>query len=132
MATTTPMIAVVENDRATRIALGRLLRALGFEVASFESGEAFFAGTADWPDCLLLDVALDGMSGLQVQRYLQLADAGVPIIFVSGQDDPRTVQCARKQGCSAFLIKPVSAHLLAAAIGLALQQGRRSAGGADD
>ncbi len=119
-------IALVENDRATSIALGRLLAALGYKVQAFSSGEAYLAAPSSaLADCMLLDVDLDGMSGLELQRRMERQRDPVPIIFMTGRDDANIELCAREQGCVDFLYKPFDGRTLANAIESALGHAAR-------
>jgi FixJ family two-component response regulator len=116
-----PVVALVENDLPTNRAFARLLRAHGFTVEAFVSAELLLARTSlAVVDCLLLDVDLDGMSGLDLQQYLVEKGVGVPVIFVTGRDDPAARLRAQQLGCSSFLCKPVPADVLVDAIGAAM------------
>ncbi|HEY5798633.1 MAG TPA: response regulator [Burkholderiaceae bacterium] len=118
---TVPNIAMVENDRATSTALRRLLLAQGYAVEVFHSAESYLTRTSCVPvDCLLLDVDLDGMSGLELQRRISRPEALVPVVFMTGRHDTNVELCAREQGCAAFLYKPFEGRLLADAIDGAL------------
>lgn len=111
------VIALVENDLPTNRAFARLLRAHGFTVETFVSAELLLASaTLDAADCLLLDIDLDGMSGLDLQQYLAREAITVPVIFITGRDEPGVRARARQQGCHAFLHKPVTSQMLVAAI----------------
>lgn len=116
-----PTIALVESDRASNIAYQGLLRAHGFAVEVFYSAEAYLARPR-WAqvDCLVLDVDLDGMSGLELQRHTRNRPPDVPIVFMTGRGHPAIEQCAKEQGCSGFLHKPIDGPALAAAIQTAL------------
>ena len=121
MPTPSPLIALVENDLPTNRAFARLLRAHGFRVETFVSAELLLARPDKAVlDCMLLDIDLDGMSGLDLQQQLQRQGDPTPIIFVTGRDDPDACAKAHQYGCSAFLYKPVKAHLLVAAIATAI------------
>lgn len=114
-------IALVENDLPTNRAFARLLRAHGFTVESYVSAEALL--TRNEPSalaCLLLDIDLDGMSGLDLQSHLQLQGDFTPVIFITGRHSPAAHQRAERLGCCAFLHKPVKALDLFDAIGRAL------------
>ncbi|RZA30476.1 MAG: response regulator [Lysobacteraceae bacterium] len=116
-----PTIALVENDATSSTAFQRLLKAHGYAVEAFRSAEAYLARTGPARvDCLLLDVELDGMSGLELQRRTGHGRGAVPIVFMTGGRDPNIEQCAREQGCSGFLYKPFDGLALAAAIEAAL------------
>ena len=115
------LIALVENDLPTNRALARLLRAHGFTVEAFLSAELLLARTPGPAiDCLLLDVDLDGMSGLDLQQRLYERQAPTPIIFITGRDDPAVRARAFELGCASFLCKPVEGHVLVDAIHTAL------------
>ncbi len=111
------VIALVENDLPTNRAFARLLRAHGFTVEAFASAELLLAsGSLDGADCLLLDIDLDGMSGLDLQQYLARQSITVPVIFITGRDDLGIRTRAQQQGCHAFLTKPVKSQMLVEAI----------------
>jgi FixJ family two-component response regulator len=103
----TPTVFIIDDDSSVRIAIQGLLKSVGLRSESFASAQEFFSTrAADGPSCLVLDVRLPGLSGLDFQR--QLADAGVriPIIFITGHGDiPMTVK-AMKSGAVEFLTKP--------------------------
>ncbi len=121
MATASPLIALVENDLPVNRALSRLLRAHGYGVQSFVSAELLLARPVHMVfDCLLLDIDLDGMSGLDLQQLLRDRGDRTPIIFLTGSADARVGAVAQQLGCSAFLYKPVTATLLVDAITQAL------------
>ena len=110
-------VAVVDDDESFACALGRLLRAAGLEVQTYFSAEAFLeAPPLPPPDCLVLDIHLGGMSGLDLQRRLREAGNRVPIIFVTAHDAPENRKEAEEAGCAAYFLKPVSRASLVAAI----------------
>ena len=111
------VIALVENDLPTNRALARLLRISGYTVAPFQSAEAFLAHCGEEaPDCLIVDIDLDGMSGLELQSELRLRRCRMPAIVVTGRCDPELPAIALALGCSDFLTKPVRAEALLDAI----------------
>lgn len=121
MRTDSPRIALVENDPPSSRAFQRLLRAHGYAVEAFYSAESYLARTSTARvDCLLLDVNLDGMSGLELQRQLGLSSSPVPIVFMTGRREANVEQHAREQGCAAFLYKPFDGRVMANAIETAL------------
>jgi FixJ family two-component response regulator len=121
MSLSSPLIALVENDLPTNRAFARLLRANGFRVETFVSAELLLARPGQSAlDCMLLDIDLDGMSGLELQSLLKDKGDPTPIIFVTGRDDADACTKAHQGGCSAFLYKPVTAHLLFDAIANAI------------
>src|SRR5580692_3834625 len=119
------MVFVIDDDAGMREAIQGLLKSVGLPSESFETAEEFLRGKRpDGPSCLVLDVSLPGVSGLDFQR--QLADAGVqiPIIFITGHGDiPMTVK-AMKSGAVEFLTKPFDDQDLLKAIHQALERDR--------
>jgi FixJ family two-component response regulator len=121
-------VFLVDDDPAVRKALTRLIRSAGYNVQAFASALEFLnewhAGETG-PGCLVLDVRMPGLSGLDLQRELQWANTSVPIIFITGHGDiPMSVK-AMKQGAVDFLPKPVKDKLLLTAIEQALERGAR-------
>jgi FixJ family two-component response regulator len=110
---TPALVAVIEDDAISRSALGRLLLASGFEPALFNCAESFIASqpTREWL-CLIVDVHLTGMSGIDLQRRLRSEGCEVPIIITTGDRADTIRECAQQAGCTAFLLKPFSADTL--------------------
>ena len=119
------MIFVVDDDTSMRDALQRLLRSVGLQVTTFASAQEFLHHRgADVPGCLVLDVRLPGLSGLDLQHELAAAQMDLPIIFITGYGDiPMTVQ-AMKAGAVEFLTKPFRDQDLLDAIQQALERDR--------
>ena len=121
MSSLTPVVSVVDDDPALLRSLSRLLKEEGWLVETYDSAEAFLARPdPQAPGCLLLDVTLPGLDGLELQR--RLADAGqrLPIVFLTGHGDiPMSVR-AIKAGAADFLTKPVAAEALIAAVRTAM------------
>ena len=102
-----PLVYVVDDDASVREALGSLIRSAGLEVETFASAQEFLARPrADVPSCLVLDVQLPGLSGLDLQHELAKADVQIPIIFLTGHGDIPTSVRAIKAGALEFLTKP--------------------------
>lgn len=100
-------VFVVEDDASLRRALESLLRASGFRVHLFSSATEFLlARAADTPACLLLDLSLPGINGLELQEKLSRANLHIPIIFMTGHGDIRAAVRAMKAGAVEFLTKP--------------------------
>ena len=120
-----PIVYVVDDEPELREALAEILTGAGLQVQAFPSAEAFLAGTLpDAPACLLLDVCLPGLSGLELQRELKRR-TGVPIVFMSGHGDvPMSVQALRA-GAVTFLQKPFDGTALLDAVNEALTRDRR-------
>jgi FixJ family two-component response regulator len=121
-----PIVFVVDDDAAVRDAIKDLLESVGTQVQTFPSGAEFLARTpAEAPSCLILDVRLPGMSGLEFQRELTAAGVEIPIIFITGHGDiPITVQ-AMKAGAVDFLTKPFRDQELLDAIHKAVDRDRQ-------
>jgi FixJ family two-component response regulator len=119
------MVFVIDDDAHIRAAIDGMLKSVGLHSQSFRSGQEFLqCPRPDAPSCLVLDVRLPGVNGLDFQR--QLADAGVhiPIIFITGHGDiPMTVK-AMKSGAVEFLTKPFRDQDLLDAINQALERDR--------
>ena len=120
-----PVVFVVDDDPSVRRAIKRLVGAVGLQVELFASPqELLLAKRPDSPSCLVLDVRLPGMSGLDFQKELAEADISIPIIFVTAHADiPMTVR-AMKTGAVEFLTKPFRDQELLDAIHLALDRDR--------
>jgi FixJ family two-component response regulator len=107
MNRTTPIcVAVVDDDDSLCRSLGRLLRAAQIQAVTYASAEAFLADTKHPHfDCLVLDIQLGGMSGLQLQRRLKVAGDKTPVIFITAQHDAELREDAEAAGCAAFFRK---------------------------
>src|SRR5271154_6472018 len=105
-----PMVAVVDDDPSMCQAIESLLSAYGLQVEHFFSAEEFLSSVYfDRTDCLVLDVRMDGMSGLELQRELAARGRRLPIIFVTAHGSKNQEQIAMRAGAAAFLRKPFSA-----------------------
>jgi FixJ family two-component response regulator len=103
-----PIVFVVDDDASVREALGRLIRSAGMQVEAFASAEAFLErARADTPACLVLDVQLPDLSGLDLQRRMADARNEIPIVFITGHGDIPTTVRAMKAGAVEFLTKPL-------------------------
>ena len=104
-----PLIAVVDDDEAIREALQSLLRSVGVSAEMFGSAEDFwYAGQLQDMACLIVDVRMPRMSGLELQRQLAAAHYLIPLIFITAHGDPATRARALRAGAVAFLDKPFS------------------------
>src|SRR5208283_970107 len=116
-------VFVVDDSPEVRLALSRLLAAAGYLVQTFESAGRFLdEHDADAPGCLLLDICLPGLSGMELQRALDGSPRTRPIIFLTGMGDIQTSVMAMKAGAVDFLTKPVDTARLIAAIEQAMQR----------
>jgi DNA-binding NtrC family response regulator len=121
-----PFVFVVDDDRSTRDSLSNLIRSVGLNVQTFASAQEFLASQRPGaPSCLVLDVQLPGLSGLDLQQELARDDVQIPIIFITGHGDiPMTVR-AMKAGAIEFLTKPFRDEDLLNAIEQAISRGRQ-------
>ena len=117
-----PLISVVDDDESVRESLPDLLREFGFEAQTFSSAEEFLASEkiAD-TNCLVLDVAMPGMTGPDLQRELELREQSIPIVFITGQRDAGTRLRLIAQGAVECLFKPFEANDLLRALNTALR-----------
>jgi FixJ family two-component response regulator len=122
-------VFIVDDDMSIRDALCTLIRSVGFEARTFTSAAEFLnAALPDVPTCLVLDVRLPGLSGLDLQRELGRSGVPIPIIFISGHGDiPMTVR-AMKAGAVEFLPKPLREQDLLDAIAQAIDKDRAARG----
>lgn len=119
----TELICVVDDDESVRRSTRLLIESLGFRVATFESAEAFLTSeTRHDTSCLILDVQMPGISGLQLQTRLVHNGDRIPIIFITAYDDNQSRRQAMQAGAVAFLDKPFTEEQLLQTIRLALQQ----------
>jgi len=102
------LIAIVDDEEPIRKALCRLLRASGLNAEAFSSGQTFLDSVvARQPDCVILDLHMPGLSGLQVLQQLQSSRFTFPAIIITGHDEPQTHERCLSAGASAFLRKPL-------------------------
>jgi FixJ family two-component response regulator len=105
---TPAIVFIVDDDPSVREALGRLMRSAGLRVEAFASAEAFLnRARTDAPSCLVLDVQLPDLSGLDLQRRMVDANNEMPIVFITGHGDIPTTVRAMKAGAIEFLTKPL-------------------------
>src|SRR5499426_909914 len=123
-----PFVCVVDDDSSMRESLRNLIRSAGFNVQTFASAQEFLrTPRLHAPSCLVLDVQLPGLSGLELQQELAHVDVQIPIIFITGHGDiPMTVR-AMKAGASEFLTKPFRDNDLLNAIEQAINRSRQLA-----
>jgi FixJ family two-component response regulator len=127
MMDTEVLVCVVEDDASLRASLQDLLGSVGLRVAAFASAQEFLRSTRpEVPSCLVLDVRLPGVSGLELQQRLAAGDMAMPIIFITGHGDiPMSVQ-AMKAGAVDFLPKPFREQDLLDAVHQALARDRHA------
>jgi two-component system, LuxR family, response regulator FixJ len=116
-----PVIAIVEDDTLLGRALARLLHAVGWHTVIFASAEAFLrTGLQSPPQCLVLDVRLPGMSGIELAEHFVIMGLALPVIIITGRDDIQLRLRAMRVGVVAYLQKPVDEQDLRRAIEHAL------------
>lgn len=126
MDMTEPTIFIVDDDTAVRDSLALLLGLKGFNTRSFASAEDFLAACQPgWSGCLLLDIRMTGMDGLELQQALNSRQINLPIIFITGHGDVAAARAALKGGAADFLEKPLDDEMLSAAISEALDRNTR-------
>ena len=116
MSKTRPVIAIVDDDKSVCRAIARLLRSLEMDVDTFTSGHEFIEHIETMrsfhPDCVVLDVRMPGISGLEVQELLVRRENFVPVIFITAHDEMIVGERALRAGAVAFLRKPLDKELL--------------------
>jgi FixJ family two-component response regulator len=118
--TSSPLVCVIDDDASLLRALRRLLAAGGFRVCTFASAEDFLESATMMPACLVLDVHLGGLSGLDLQEHLLASGRKIPVVFITAHDDAITSERAQRAGAVDYLRKPFNDELLIAGIRRAL------------
>ncbi len=117
------LISIVDDDPSVCRAVGTLVRSLGYPVRTFGSAEAFLdSGVARESACLISDVRMPGMSGIDLQHRLLVAGIILPLIFIGANPDPGVVNAALSAGAIAFHAKPFDQEELVASIERAMSQ----------
>jgi len=121
------VIAIVDDDPSVRKGLERLIRSLGWQAKTFASAQEFLdRPRTEAPSCLVLDLQLPGLSGLDLQKRMSEAGLEIPIVFLTGHGNIPTSVKAMKAGAVEFLTKPVDEQELLKAIKEAIQRDRRT------
>jgi FixJ family two-component response regulator len=117
------LISVIDDDESVRRTTTRLIESFGFRAAAFESAESFLSsGQLDCSLCLIVDVRMPGMNGVELQSQLAATDCRIPIIFITAYDDKESRRRAMQAGAVAFLAKPFTGEHLLQWIRSALRQ----------
>lgn len=117
-----PLISIVDDDDSLRLSLTSLIRSVGFQALSFASAEAFLSSTqARDSQCLIVDVRMSGMNGLELQRHIVAANWRLPIIFITSHVDDGVRAAALEAGAEEFLYKPFRGDELLNAMEAALR-----------
>jgi RNA polymerase sigma factor (sigma-70 family) len=125
-ATLEQTVFIVDDDVAVRDALALLLGLKGYRTAIFSSAEDFLAAyRKDWRGCLVLDIKMSGMSGLDLQSRLASQGVEMPIVIITGHGDAASARTALKSGAIDFLEKPLDDEQLVVAVGAALERDAR-------
>ncbi len=107
------MIAIVDDDESVRVATASLVRSFGFKTAVFDSAEAFLASPAlPQTRCLVTDVQMPSMSGLELVELLRARGVGLPVIFITSFPEERIRRRAQEAGAAGFLSKPFDADTM--------------------
>jgi len=123
-----PVVAVVEDNPSMLAALGRFLRAAGFDTVLHASAEDYLKNVpATCPTCMVVDVQLGGMSGLELQSRLLAQKSNVPVIFITAHDERATRLRAAALGCRGYLCKPFEGQQLLDLINLQEDATQRAA-----
>lgn len=118
-------VYVVDDDESVRRALKRLLKSMGYHAVTFDCAESFMEATScrHGKGCLVLDIRLPGMTGLDLQEKLASSGEEYPVIFMTAHDNPQWQERAKKAGALAYLRKPFDEEALLSAIQLAGREG---------
>ena len=116
------MVAVIDDDESYRVAVQRLLKSAGLSVQSFDSAEAFLnSGQQHETGCLIADIRMPGMSGLELQSKLNSDHCPIPTIFITAHGDEKMRLQAMRGGAVKFLMKPFDGETLLEAVRVALK-----------
>jgi FixJ family two-component response regulator len=116
-----PMISIIDDDESVREAIESLLKSVGYRTEVFASAEEFWQGNHHQnTNCLILDLRMPGMSGLELQRQLVAVGVAIPVVFISAHGDEKACAQALEMGAVAFLRKPFSEESLLKAVQTAL------------
>ena len=117
------LVAVVDDDASVRRALQRLLQSAEFRVIAYSSAAEFLAtGVSSVPDCVILDIHLGGMSGLELLSQLRGSGYSLPVLIITAHDDPQTRVVAAQAGCTGYLRKPLDAKVLLEEVAAAMKR----------
>jgi FixJ family two-component response regulator len=121
-----PTVFIVDDDAGVRDSLAMLLELKGFHTRTFAAAEAFLAEyRPEWPGCLVLDLRMSGMSGLELQADLARRGTALPVIIVTAHGDVATTRSALRGGAVDFIEKPIDDTVLVAAVTAALDRDAR-------
>lgn len=119
-----PVVSIVDDDESVRAAMSSLVRSLGYRACVFPSAEDFLASPLlEDTSCLIVDIQMPGMSGLDLQAELSAHRRGIPIIFITAFPEDRIRQRAEAAGAVGFFSKPVDGHTIIGCLDAALHHG---------
>src|SRR5438270_350775 len=122
LKSTQTSILVVDDDESTRKSTTLLIESFGFQAAGFDSAESLLkSGQLHETSCLIVDLQMPGMNGLQLQRHLASSGYNIPIVFLTAYDNKESRQQAMQAGAVAFLSKPFNDELLLETIRIAVR-----------
>lgn len=128
-----PLVAIVDDDPSVRHSTGRLIRSVGYRAEEFGSAQGFLdSGRTTATACLILDVRMPGMDGLELQRRLAGSDPPIPIVFITARASDEEERRALRDGAVAFLRKPVAKDALLRVLETVLEQSPQGGGSRDD
>ena len=118
------VVHVVDDDQLVRESLSRLLQSEGYDVSTYASATAFLEQRSDLaePTCVVLDVMMPGMTGLELQAELKRLGSSMPLVFISGHGTIEKTAGALKEGATAFLEKPLDPDELLKAVATAIER----------
>ena len=117
------LVAVVDDDASVRRALTRLLQSADLRVFTYASAIEFLdTGLSSAPECLILDIHLGGMSGLELLSRLRELGHNLPVLIITAHDDAQAREAAARGGCTAYLRKPLDAKLLLEEVATAMKR----------
>jgi FixJ family two-component response regulator len=130
MPETKTVISIIDDDYSVRKSLKRLIRSMGLTAYSFASAAEFLSkGHLHDSDCVIIDVCMPGMDGLDLQKHLSATGFSVPVIFITAHENEDARTQAMQAGALAFLKKPFTDQLLLDVIQLAVEQGNKRPSG---
>lgn len=122
MAPQAPTISIVDDDESVRVSLEGLIRSLGYHVRAYDSAIAFLASDApEAPDCVISDVQMPGMTGIELKEAMVAAGSSTPVILITAFADDAALARAKKAGVVCFLRKPFSGDNLVRCLNKALE-----------
>ena len=127
--TSKPAIAIVDDDDFARAGTGSLMRSLGYNIQTFSSAEAFLQSEVVGFDCLISDIQMPGMSGLDLQMALKSRAPHLPVIFLTAFPNDRSMAIALKQGARQYLEKPCPPDDLCSCVAAVIEAATRRKSG---